>query len=69
METAGAFTLNSLKQKPKCFNSAYIDLIPRLLRDLKSVDDGCTYKRAEDSGKHNPYQKQGSGITVALVKK
>lgn len=69
MEAAGVFTLNSVMQKPKCFNSAYIDLIPRLLRGLKSVEDGCTFERAEDSGKHNPSQKQGSGITVALVEK
>lgn len=69
METAGVCTLNSVMQKPKSFNSACIDPIPRSLRGLKSVEDGCTSERAEDSDKHKPFQKQGSGIRVALVKK
>lgn len=58
METAGVFTLNSVMHKLKCFNSACVDLIPRALRGLKSVEDGCTYERAEDSDKHKPFQKQ-----------
>lgn len=58
METAGDFTLYSVMQKPKCINSACIDLIPRSLKGLKNVKDGCTYERAEDSDKHKLFQKE-----------